>query len=293
MNNDLISREALKKEVEKYLEKRQDVIVWESDIYNIIDNAPTVEVPENTINCVLTMFGECSYNKTGCSDCEIKDKIRKALEERPQGDITEEWAIDKLHETGWLPLHDMEMTERQTGIEREVIGYEGLYSVDIFGTVRNVSSGKIIEHYVNEYGYHNVYLYKDGEKKGKRVNRLVAMAFIPNPLDKPQVNHIDGNKDNNNVWNLEWVTNKENSVHAGRLGLYGNGQVKIVETCEVFPNVSSLARYIKVDSSNIYKCLQGKRNKVRGYHFERVGADMRGKEAENELCKEDETKRLK
>lgn len=51
-----------------------------------IDNAPTVEVPENAVNCVLTMFGKCSYNETGCSDCEIKDKIRKALNERPQGE---------------------------------------------------------------------------------------------------------------------------------------------------------------------------------------------------------------
>ena len=57
-----------------------------SDIIDAIDNAPTVEVPENAVNCVLTMFGKCSYNKTGCSDCEIKDKIRKALKERPQGE---------------------------------------------------------------------------------------------------------------------------------------------------------------------------------------------------------------
>ena len=171
----------------------------------------------------------------------------------------------------------LEEAERPQGIERDVVGYEGLYSVDIFGTIRNLLSGKVIEHYINEFGYHNVYLYKDGEKKGKRVNRLVAMAFIPNPLNKPQVNHIDGDKNNNNVWNLEWVTNKENSIHAGKTGLYGNGAVKIVETGEIFPNVSSLARFLEVDRSNIYKCLQGKRNKVRGYHFEKV-ADMRGAE---------------
>ena len=48
---------------------------------NQIANAPTVEVPEYSINCVLTMFGKCSYNKTGCGDCEIKDKIREALNE--------------------------------------------------------------------------------------------------------------------------------------------------------------------------------------------------------------------
>ena len=168
--------------------------------------------------------------------------------------------------------------DRPSGIERDVVGYEGLYSVDIFGTVRNLLSGKVVEHYVNEFGYHNVYLYKNKEKKGKRVNRLVAMAFIPNPLNKPQVNHIDGNKDNNNVWNLEWATNKENSIHAGKTGLYGKGAVKIVETGEVFPNVSSLARHLSVEPSNIYKCLKGERNKVRGYHCEKVGADMRGDE---------------
>ena len=58
-----------------------------------IDNAPTVEVPENAVNCVLTMFGKCSYNETGCSDCEIKDKIRKELNARPHG----EWVIDGHH----------------------------------------------------------------------------------------------------------------------------------------------------------------------------------------------------
>ena len=64
-----------------------------------IDNAPTVEEIENEVNCILTMFGKCSYNKTGCSDCEIKDKIRKALNERPQG----EW-IEESSETGALGI---------------------------------------------------------------------------------------------------------------------------------------------------------------------------------------------
>ena len=58
----------------------------DEEVVRIIDNAPTVEIPENEVNCVLTMFGKCSYNETGCSDCEIKDKIRKALNERPQGE---------------------------------------------------------------------------------------------------------------------------------------------------------------------------------------------------------------
>ena len=82
MNDDLISREALKEKLIEIFDT-VDVVTFD-DIISIIDNAPKVEVPENAVNCVLTMFGKCSYNKTGCSDCEIKEKIRKALENEPK-----------------------------------------------------------------------------------------------------------------------------------------------------------------------------------------------------------------
>ena len=84
---DLISRSALKKEFDDKCAYECAICKYAKDYApcNLIDNAPTVEVPENTVNCVLTMFGKCSYNETGCSDCEIKDKIRKALNTRPQG----------------------------------------------------------------------------------------------------------------------------------------------------------------------------------------------------------------
>lgn len=92
--SDLISREALKKalhdryahwgELSKYKISMSSMF---ETLNNLINNAPTVEVPENAVNCVLTMFGECSYNETGCHDCEIKNKIRKALSQRPQ----DEW----------------------------------------------------------------------------------------------------------------------------------------------------------------------------------------------------------
>lgn len=95
-SGDLISREAFKKalEVTQYNDF-DDLIRTE----RLIDNAPPVEVPENTVNCVLTMFGKCSYNETGCSDCEIKNKIRKALNARSKG----EW-IEGEEETGALGI---------------------------------------------------------------------------------------------------------------------------------------------------------------------------------------------
>lgn len=91
---DLISRSALRKDIERlYSVYKDNKDYFYTDVLDHIDNAPPVEVPENTVNCVLTMFGKCSYNKTGCSDCEIKDKIRKALNARSTG----EWIIDGHH----------------------------------------------------------------------------------------------------------------------------------------------------------------------------------------------------
>ena len=90
MKNDIISRSALRKDLEVTQYNDSDDLTRTE---RLINNAKTVEVPENTVDCVLTMFGNCSYNETGCSDCEIKDKIRKALNDRPAG----EWIIDGHH----------------------------------------------------------------------------------------------------------------------------------------------------------------------------------------------------
>lgn len=85
--------DALKKTLIEEYEAREHYIG--EIMLKAIDNAPTVEIPENEVNCVLTMFGKCSYNETGCSDCEIKDKIRKALNERPQCECGADMRGDK------------------------------------------------------------------------------------------------------------------------------------------------------------------------------------------------------
>ena len=112
-------------------------------------------------------------------------------------------------------------------IWKDIDGYEGYYQVSNMGRVRSVD--RVVEHPTNgarvlngklrklklhRSGYHHLGLTKDGETKYRLVHRLAAQAFIPNPESKPQVNHIDGVKTNNNVSNLEWATHKENTVHA-------------------------------------------------------------------------------
>lgn len=86
------------------------------------------------------------------------------------------------------------------------------YKISNLGNLK--SKSKRIKKCINRDGYYQVSLYKNGNKKSILVHRLVAMTFIPNPLNKPTVNHIDGNKLNNNVSNLEWATCKEQQYHS-------------------------------------------------------------------------------
>lgn len=159
------------------------------------------------------------------------------------------------------------------------------YFIGSNGTVKN-SRGheKAIKSESN--GYKHIDLYADGKRSIKRVHRLVAEAFIPNPDNKPDVNHIDGNKLNNSVDNLEWVTKSENMQHAFRTGLNKyhptsgmrghknpNGgakgrKVRIVETGEVFKNIKTCAEAINGSDRRICDCLNGKICTHMNYHFE-------------------------
>lgn len=113
-----------------------------------------------------------------------------------------------------------------------VSGYEERYEVSNTGKVRSLDrvskhnghgtpcaiKGKILSLELTNRGYYRIRLQKNGEIKRFQVHRLVGMTFIPNPENKPQINHIDGNTKNNNVSNLEWTTQSENIKHAYNIG---------------------------------------------------------------------------
>ena len=101
---------------------------------------------------------------------------------------------------------------------KNVIDYEGVYQVSECGDVKRIGKNKILKQQLVK-GYFKLELCKNSLRKNHNIHRLVALAFIPNPLNKEQVNHIDGNKLNNSVSNLEWATAKENMKHAWDTGL--------------------------------------------------------------------------
>ena len=129
-------------------------------------------------------------------------------------------------------------------IWKDIQGYEGLYQISSIGRVRSLNrinhfegknqikkyqcgqllKGKVLK-YKYVHGYTNVTLYTEKHRhKQYQVHRLVAQAFIPNPNNYPQINHKDGNKLNNCVANLEWVTNQQNREHALKNGLHLCGE---------------------------------------------------------------------
>ena len=145
------------------------------------------------------------------------------------------------------------------------------YEISDFGNVRNRRTGRILQPRKNPKGYNIVSLYDNGLQHTKKIHRLVAKAFCEGFDEDREVNHIDGNKNNNSKTNLEWCTGSENINHAYETGLKRPPRmkkVKILETGEIFESMSECARSINGTVSGIYDCLIGRQSSHRGYHFE-------------------------
>ena len=196
--------------------------------------------------------------------------------------------LPEVNSPRWLSKEDLEGEEW-----RDVVGYEGRYKVSDYGRVVSLgrvvkrSDGKpyshsecIMRHRINHWGYHIVPLsIKNGANKQRRymLHRIVAMSFIPNPQHYPQINHIDGNKNNNSPSNLEWCTNSMNQIHAWKLGLNrytGKNDVKIIQMddegneLKVWGSLHEVERFFgKPLIGHLWGVLNGKRKHCMGYKW--------------------------
>ena len=161
----------------------------------------------------------------------------------------------------------------QDEVWKDIEGYEGLYQVSTCGNIKSlakprkngngrcyIQKEKLLKQSFTSTGYKKVELYKDGKRKSFKVHRLVAIAFIPNPDNKPEVNHIDGNKINNNIDNLEWVTSSENTIHAYETGLSPNkkelDEIRIIELYNKGTSKEEISRMFDVSNVVIARILK-------------------------------------
>lgn len=162
--------------------------------------------------------------------------------------------------------------------EWRVIQASPRYLISSKGRVKNSKTGRILKHNVH---YKSGYVYIKLLKKHYSIHRLVALAFINNPMNKEDVNHIDENKQNNNVENLEWTTTKENVNHGTRnerqsetlsIPIYA---IDNEGTKTWYKSTKDFAEKHKCFSTNVTQALltltkKGNKKTVRGYTFEYV-----------------------
>lgn len=138
------------------------------------------------------------------------------------------------------------------------------YIITKEGKIYNTSTGKEVSGWVDNVGYIQICLHNCNKKKYKRLHRLVAETFIPNPDNLPQVNHIDGNKLNNCVDNLEWISNRNNTQHGYDSKLYKSTYRCPIEVYDTngnfireFPSIRNLSEVLGLNRKTVTSILKG------------------------------------
>lgn len=175
---------------------------------------------------------------------------------------------------------------------KDIEGFEGLYKISNMGKVFSYKTSKELKPILQQTGYYHVTLCKNKKTFQRRLHRLVAQNFIPNPNKKPDVNHIDMNKSNNIISNLEWVTHEENNKKMfaikpprtntkkrikmqmenikkaqektkKRVGQFKNGVL-----IKIYNSITEAGKELKIDSSHISDCCKNKKNYKTSHGYE-------------------------
>ena len=169
-------------------------------------------------------------------------------------------------------------------MEWRVIENFPTYSVSDNGGIKNNVTSKILAYRRAGQGYFKVTLCQNGKKVERYIHRIVAEAFIPNTLCKSEVNHIDGDKRNNSIGNIDWVTRGENMQHLyncldtfdmrrkmglSRMGERNGASHKVVrvEDGKIYSCVTDAAKDIGVHRMCVSDVCRGKQKSTKGYHY--------------------------
>lgn len=152
------------------------------------------------------------------------------------------------------------------------------YQVSNKGKVMNLKTGRVIKPGINGNGYENVALCKNGKQKNYTVHRLVAQAFIPNTDNLPQVNHIDECKTNNDVTNLEWVSESQNIRHSAHQKSCKINQLTLDgELVKTWESSHQIGRELGYAQTHIIKCCKRKYKQAYGYKWEYADPEQQRK----------------
>lgn len=181
-------------------------------------------------------------------------------------------------------------------IWKDIRGFEGIYQISNLGNVRSITRDVFINHPTKPHyrhikgkplsairdkdGYLVISLFKKGKEKNVKIHRLVAEAFIENNDNLPQVNHKDGNKENNIVSNLEWCSNLYNQLHAYRIGLKKTKQIAKInlhtnKILKIYSSLPSICEDLAIDPSTLIKVCKGKRNHHKGFKWTYATPNMK------------------
>ena len=179
---------------------------------------------------------------------------------------------------------------------KDIPNFEGLYQANTNGEIRSINhirkngtskyeqQGKLLKFNLNPNGYLQVRLSKNGVAKTYRVNRLIALTFIKNPLNKETVNHINGNKLDNRVENLEWATEKEQAIHRHKVlkipysdckKCHEANKKKIIRSDgKIYNSLLEAKQDLKNKNAHITEVCQGKLKNTCGYSFRYLEEEM-------------------
>ncbi|MFV0241462.1 MAG: NUMOD4 motif-containing HNH endonuclease [Lacrimispora sphenoides] len=170
-------------------------------------------------------------------------------------------------------------------IWKDVPGYEGFYQASNFGRLRSLDrvsangkklTGKLLEKNQERSGYIVDILCKNKQKKTTRLHRIIALTFLENLENKPEVNHLNGDKTDNRVSNLEWATHRENTDHAWKNGLIKqppNTPLRPViqsyegEIIACYRSIDTAALITGISAEDICKCCKRKRKNAGSYSW--------------------------